>query len=77
MSFLLGLPILLLVVLAIVALVIHFLPTLVAWNRHVDNFLWIFLINFFFGWTLIGWVVALVWAMTDTPRYGRTPRTPY
>jgi hypothetical protein len=71
MSFLLGLPILLLILLAIVALVIHFLPAFVAWNRHVDNFVWILLINIFFGWPLSGWVIALVWAMSDTPRYGR------
>ena len=49
MSFLLGLPIFLLVLLAIVTFVIHFLPIFVAWNRRVENFWWIFLINFFFG----------------------------
>jgi hypothetical protein len=69
MGFLLGLPILVLVLIGIVAFVIHFLPTLVVHNRHVANFWWIFLINFFFGWTLIGWVVALVWALNDRPRY--------
>ena len=52
-----------------IAFFIHFLPTFVAGSRHVANFWWIFLINLFFGWTLIGWVVALVWAATDTPRF--------
>jgi hypothetical protein len=33
----------------------------------VKSFWWIFLINFFFGWTLIGWVIALVWAFNDMP----------
>jgi hypothetical protein len=69
MSFLMGLPIVLLVLLAVVALAIHFLPIVVAWRRHVKNFWWIFLINFFFGWTLIGWVVALVWAVNDEPNW--------
>jgi len=69
MGFLLGLPVLVLVLIGIVAFVIHFLPTFVAHNRQVENFWWIFLINFFFGWTLIGWVVALVWALNDRPRY--------
>jgi hypothetical protein len=69
MTFLLGLPILLLVLIAIVAFVIHFLPIFIAWNRHVENFWWIFAINFFFGWTLIGWVIALVWALQDRRRY--------
>ena len=75
MAFLLGLPILLLILLGCVAFVIHFLPTFVAGSRHVQNFWWIFLINLFFGWTLIGWVIALVWAFQDRPRiaYGYLP----
>jgi threonine/homoserine/homoserine lactone efflux protein len=68
MTFLLGLPILVLILIGVIAFFIHFLPTFVAGSRHVANFWWIFLINLFFGWTLIGWVVALVWAATDTPR---------
>jgi hypothetical protein len=31
--------------------------------RSKRNTLSIFLLNFFLGWTLVGWVVALVWAM--------------
>jgi hypothetical protein len=67
MAFLLGLPILLLIFLGIAAFVIHFLPIFIAWRRHARNFWWIFVINFFFGWTLIGWVIALVWALQDAP----------
>jgi len=70
MAFLLGLPILLLVLLGVVGFVLHFLPTFIAGNRHAQNFWWIFVINFFFGWTLIGWVIALVWALQDRPKYG-------
>jgi hypothetical protein len=68
LSFLVGLPIFLIVLIAIVAFVIHFLPTVVAWRRQAKNFLWIFLINFFLGVTVIGWVIALVWALNDEPR---------
>jgi hypothetical protein len=77
MAALLALPILVIILIAIVAFVIHFLPTFVAGNRHVKSFWWIFLINFFFGWTLIGWVIALIWAATDTPRYVVAYRSPY
>jgi hypothetical protein len=69
MAFLLGLPILLLIFLGVVAFFVHFLPIFIAWRRHVRNFWWIFVINFFFGWTLIGWVIALVWALQDAPAY--------
>jgi hypothetical protein len=45
------------------------LPILVAGMRGVKNFAWIFAINVCFGWTLIGWIVALVWAIRDQPKY--------
>jgi hypothetical protein len=44
------------------ALALLFLPTLVAKSRNHPNTLAIFLVNLFFGWTFIGWVVSLVWA---------------
>jgi hypothetical protein len=69
LTFLFGLPILLIVLICVAAFVIHFLPTMVAGNRRAVHFWWIFLVNFLFGWTLIGWVIALVWALQDTPRY--------
>jgi hypothetical protein len=79
MAFLLGLPLLVLILIGALAFIIHFLPSFVAGTRHVQNFWWIFLINFFLGWTLIGWVIALVWAFRDTPRivYRYVPPPPY
>jgi len=60
------------------AFAITMLPTIVAGVRKVKNFWWIFLINFFLGWTVVGFIVALVWAIRDTPRYvGRIPQPPY
>ena len=48
--------------------VIYFLPTIVALVRHKQNVVSILLLNLFLGWTLIGWIVALVWASTvDAP----------
>jgi hypothetical protein len=69
MAFFLGLPILLIILICIGGFLIHFLPTIIAGSRHVHNFWWIFVINLFFGWTLVGWVIALVWALQDRPRY--------
>jgi len=77
MSFLVGLPILVIILICFVAFFIHFLPTFIAGSRHVQNFWWIFLVNFFFGWTFIGWIVALIWALNDSPRYvGYIPQQP-
>jgi uncharacterized membrane protein len=46
----------------ILAIIIYFLPSFVASNRHHPNGLAIFLVNLLLGWTLLGWVGALVWA---------------
>lgn len=41
---------------------LYFLPTFEAWNKGHPNLTSIALVNFFLGWSLIGWVVAIVWA---------------
>ena len=46
------------------SLALLFLPTLVANSRRHPNTLPIFLVNLFFGWTFIGWVISLIWACT-------------
>jgi Superinfection immunity protein len=58
----------------IFGLVLLFLPTVVARLRNHPNAGAIFLVNLFFGWTFIGWVVSLLWACARTQRpvlYGR------
>jgi Superinfection immunity protein len=48
--------------------VMYFLPSIVALARSKRDIAGIILLNFFLGWTMIGWVVALVWAVkTDVP----------
>lgn len=46
--------------LAFILSALYFLPFLVGYNK--KNAVSIFLLNFFLGWTFIGWVVALIWA---------------
>jgi hypothetical protein len=41
-------------------LLLYFLPSLI--GRDKKDALAIFLVNLLFGWTLIGWVLALLWA---------------
>lgn len=45
-------------------LVIYFLPTIVALARSRTNTGSIFIVNFFLGLTLVGWVVALAWSFS-------------
>ena len=42
-----------------------FCLALVALVREKYDKLSIFLLNFFLGWSLIGWIVALVWAFKN------------
>ena len=44
-------------------LAMYFLPSLIALGRNKRDVTAIVLLNFFLGWTMIGWVVALVWAV--------------
>ena len=53
-----------LIVGCIIFLVVYFIPTFVGFSRNKYNKTAIFLLNFFLGWSLIGWVVALVWAVS-------------
>ena len=56
------------VVLLIVFAAIHFVPTFVAFAQQHHNRVAIFVLNLFLGWTGIGWVIALVWALTAVRR---------
>ena len=48
--------------------VLYFLPSIIALARSKRDLLAIFLLNFFLGWSVIGWIVALVWAAkNDVP----------
>jgi hypothetical protein len=48
--------------------VMYFLPSILAFARSKRDATAILLLNIFLGWTVIGWVVALVWAVkTDVP----------
>jgi len=48
-----------------VLLVPYFLPTIIAILRQKTNTGSIFALNLLLGWSLIGWVVALIWALSS------------
>ena len=43
---------------------LYFLPTIIAFVRHKRNFGAILALNLLLGWSLVGWVISLVWALT-------------
>ncbi|HET7084458.1 MAG TPA: superinfection immunity protein [Rhizomicrobium sp.] len=44
----------------------YWLPTLIALVRQTRSALGIAMLNFFLGWTVAGWVMALIWALAAT-----------
>jgi len=55
-------------VVAALLLVPYFLPTIVAVMRGKANAGGIFVLNFLLGWTVIGWVGSLIWALSSDSR---------
>ena len=49
--------------LVVLIFALYFLPTLIAFLRQHKNSLAIFLLNLLLGWTVLGWVVSLVWSV--------------
>ena len=43
----------------------YILPACIAMWRHQHNTAAILVVNLFLGWTLLGWVAALAWAVTN------------
>ena len=52
--------------------VLYFLPAIIAFARSKRDSASILVLNLLLGWTAIGWVIALIWAVkTDTPAVAR------
>lgn len=63
-----AISILLVVAMLLGALCAYLLPTLVAMQRGHAQSAAIFALNLLLGWTVLGWVAALVWSLTLGPR---------
>ncbi len=53
----------------LVSLFLYFLPAYLARNK--SDFTVILVLNLLAGWTFIGWIVALVWALSSEPQRQR------
>lgn len=64
------------IVLLIVLAIVYFVPSFVAAGRKRNG--GVFVLNLFLGWTLIGWVAALTWAVClDRDEEGPAPLKPF
>ena len=48
----------------ILLILLYFLPSIVAYNNRKENLTSIVILNVLLGWSFIGWVVAIVWAVS-------------
>ena len=53
-------------------IVFYFVPAVIAKQRDANNFGVIFGINLLFGWTVLGWIAALIWAIIEPTKMKET-----
>jgi Superinfection immunity protein/Short C-terminal domain len=46
-------------------LLIYFIPSIIVWGKRQSDS--VIALNLLLGWTILGWIVALVWALNNTP----------
>lgn len=49
----------------IICIFLYMLPTLIAFYNKEKNTAWIFVLNLLLGWSTIGWIAALIWAVVE------------
>jgi len=52
-------------VLICLSLALYFLPAIIASYYKDKNTIWIFLLTLTTGWTSLGWILALLWAILE------------
>lgn len=58
----------------LVGLALYLAPALVAGLRHHHNHNAILALNLLLGWTVIGWIIALIWALTAVDPARQRPK---
>ena len=49
------------IILLLGLVLLYFLPTIIGHKK--QDFVAIFLVNLLLGWTIVGWIITLVWAI--------------
>ena len=63
-------------VIIVAILAFYFVPAVIAKIRNTAHQSAIFAINLFFGWTVLGWIAAVIWAVVEAPAPAAAPRDP-
>lgn len=62
------------VILFLFVAILYLIPTIVVLSNGHPYATGVVLLNIFLGWTLVGWVAALVWAVSVSPSAKPSPR---
>lgn len=57
-------------IVVLLMLTLYFLPTIIAVCRHSYYMAAAIVVNLFLGWTLIGWLLALILSLQNKPKTG-------
>jgi len=60
-----GSGVLIALLLIVLSIAFYCLPALIAGRRNTEKKNYITLLNLLMGWTIIGWIAAFIWAVTD------------
>jgi hypothetical protein len=58
---------------ATILAVLYVVPSIIAFRRRHHNMAAIFLLNALLGWTVLGWIAALIWSATAVQPYREIP----
>lgn len=57
-------------VMLVMIFALYFTPSIIATARKHQNRIGVILLNLLLGWTIIGWIVALIWSVSANTRSG-------
>ena len=63
--------------LLMLGLVFYLLPSVISATRNTQHSGAIFAVNLLFGWTTLGWIAALIWAIVEQPARARVYEKPW
>ena len=55
-------------IVSMIGLALYLLPAALAWHRNCEATVWITLVDVLLGWTVLGWVVSIWWAVKGKVR---------
>ena len=53
---------------SLLGLIVYFIPTFIAFARHHQSRWAIFILDLLLGWSVIVWIICLVWSLTGVRR---------